>query len=128
MISKVKEMLTRLAIENPGIQGKFKMSAGVVYRKQLIATGVNSYKTHPLMLQYGENEHKIHLHAEVDAIKNALRLITQEQLTQCSLYVVRVKRPTQQSKEWTYALAKPCLGCQRMITEFGIKEVLWTEG
>ena len=124
MIPKIKGMLTRLAIENPGVKGRFKMSAGVVYKKQLIATGVNSYKTHPLMARYGENEHKIFLHAEVDAIKNALRLITQEQLSQSILYVIRVKRGT---CGWEYALSKPCLGCQRMIAEFNIKETLWTE-
>ena len=85
-------MLTRLAIETEGVRGRIKLSAGVVYRKHLIATGVNSYKSHPMMLQWGKNSDSIFLHAEVDAIKNALRVITQEQLAKCDLYVVRVKK------------------------------------
>ena len=32
MNEKIVEMLTRLAIENPGVQGRFKLAAGIVYR------------------------------------------------------------------------------------------------
>jgi deoxycytidylate deaminase len=129
MNDKIREMLTRLAIENPGVQGRFKMSAGIVYRKHLIATGVNQYKTHPIMMpENGYREGQIFLHAEIDAIKNALKLITQEQLAKCDLYVLRVKRPdVPWSKDWVYGLAKPCRGCQRMIASFGIQNILYTE-
>lgn len=124
---RIFDMLERLAIENPGVQGRFKLAAGVVYKRDLIATGVNSYKTHPLMYNsvYRDGQH--HLHAEVDAIKNALRLITQEELARADLYVIRVKRPHIASKRWIKALAKPCPGCQAMIAGFGIRNVFWTE-
>jgi len=128
MNDKIKEMLTRLAIENPGVQGRFKMSAGIVYRKNLISTGVNQYKTHPIMMPTnGYREGQIFLHAEVDAIRNALKLITQEQLTKCDLYVIRVKRPNNNSKKWIHGLAKPCPGCTKVIAGFGLKNVLYTE-
>ena len=129
MHHKIKEMLTRLAINNPGVQGRFKIAAGIVYRKHLIATGMNSYKTHPLMMPTnGFKEGQVFLHAEVDAIKNALKLITTEQLTKCDMYVVRVKRPDiPWSKDWVYGLAKPCKGCQKMIASFGLQNVLYTE-
>lgn len=122
-------MLTMLAIENPGVQGRFKIAAGIVYRKHLIATGVNSYKTHPMMMpEKGYREGQIYLHAEPDAIKNALRLITQEQLSKCDMYIIRVKRPkTAWNKNWTYGIAKPCPGCMRTIKTFGIKNIYWTE-
>lgn len=127
MNERIKQMLTRLAIENPGVQGRFKLAAGIVYRKHLIATGINSYKTHPIMYQWGKNEDSIHLHAEIDAIKNALRLITQEQLTKCDMYIVRVKHPTPKSLHWTHGLAKPCCGCARAIANFNLKNVYWTD-
>ncbi len=127
MDPKIKQMLVRLAIENPGVQGRFKLAAGIVYRGHLIATGVNSYKTHPLMLGWGKNSDSIYLHAEIDAIKNALRLVTQAQLTKCDIYIVRVKRPDNGKNGWVEGLAKPCPGCRRAIESFGLKRVLWTE-
>lgn len=120
---KIEGMLRRLAIDNPN---KFKLAAGVVYKKHLVATGINSYKTHPLQAKYG-GEHKIHLHAEVDAIKNALRLLSVDDLRHCTLYVLRVKRPSIGSSGWVYANAKPCQGCARCIADFNLKAVHWTE-
>ena len=126
MNPNITEMLTRLAIENPGVQGRFKMAAGIIYKKHLIATGVNSYKTHPMMIPEYYRDGQIYLHAEIDAIRNALKLITQDQLTKCQLYVVRVKRPNGKSRNWIHGLAKPCPGCQRVVANFGIETVFWT--
>ena len=127
MNTKIVSMLTRLAIDNPGIRNQqFKFGAGVVLKNNLISTGVNSYKTHPLMAQWGQNEDSICLHAEIDAIKNALRLITPSQLTKCDMYIVRVKRPSPNSKNWVHGLAKPCKGCRRAIVSFGLKNVYYT--
>jgi len=127
--SRIRDMLTRLAIETPGVDnGRVRMAAGIVYKKHLIATGVNSYKTHPIMIEEnGYRPGQIFLHAEVDAIRNALRLITQDQLTKCELHVVRVKRPRAGSNQWIQGLAKPCPGCQRTIANFGIEKVFWTK-
>lgn len=124
---KIIQMLTRLAVNNPGVQGRFKMSAGIVYRKHLVATGMNSYKTHPLMNEWGKNEDSIHLHAEIDAIKNALRLIDQNQLSKCDLYIVRVKRKSSKDRAFVHGLAKPCPGCRRAIANFNLRNVFYTE-
>ena len=75
----------------------------------------------------GYRPDQIYLHAEVDAIRNALRLITQAQLSKCDLYVVRVKRPNERSRNWIHGLAKPCPGCQKIIKTFEIQRVFWTE-
>lgn len=127
MTQRIVDMLTRLAIENPGVQGRFKMAAGIVYRKHLIATGVNSYKTHPLMNEWGKNEDSIFLHAEIDAIKNALRLIDTQQLSKCDMYIVRVKRKSPSNRAFVHGLAKPCSGCKRAIANFNLRNVFWTE-
>ncbi len=122
---KIVEMLTRLAIENPGTRTRYKMAAGIVHKRHLISTGVNSYKTHPLMQSPGYHREQIYMHAEVDAIRNALRLINQEQLTKSSIYIVRVKKAGV-SNGYQYGLAKPCKGCARMIASFGIERVWWS--
>lgn len=122
---RVVDMLERLAIEAPGVQGRFKLAAGVVYKKRLVATGVNSYKTHPWMCERnGYREGQIFLHAEVDAIKNALRLITQEDLMKCDLYIMRVKLTP--DFKWVHGLAKPCEGCQMTIASFGIRNIIYS--
>lgn len=125
----ITRMLTRLAIDSGGYQHtrKVPMAAGITYRKHLIATGVNQMKTHPLMMGAGYRKDQLFMHAEVDAIRNALRLITPTQLAQCELHVVRVKRPYSGSKQWVHGLAKPCPGCTRTIASFGIERVKWTD-
>jgi deoxycytidylate deaminase len=123
---KVVGMLARLAIENPGTRSRYKMAAGIVYRRHLIATGVNSYKTHPLMQSPGYLREQIYMHAEVDAIRNALRLVSQDQLSKGSIYIVRVKQ-NREKNGYTFGMAKPCRGCTRMIASFGISSVWWSE-
>ena len=125
--NRMFEYLRKLAIANEGVQGRFKLASAVVYKKYVIATGINSYKTHPLMNGEGYRDGQVFLHAEMDAIKNALKLIDTEQLTKCDLYVVRVKRPYNYSKDWIYGLAKPCPGCTKAIASFGIKNVYYSE-
>ena len=79
------------------------------------------------MMGKGYRKDQLFMHAEVDAIRNALRLITPAQLAHCELHIVRVKRPHSGSKNWVHGLAKPCAGCARMIASFGIETVSWTE-
>lgn len=124
---KIRQHLTQLAIESGGYGQRVPMAAGIVYKRHLIATGVNQPKTHPLMLTDGYREDQRYRHAEVDAIRNALRLISKEQLKQCELHIVRVKRPHIASKTWVHGLAKPCKGCANVIENYGINKVYWTE-
>ena len=123
---RIVEMLTRLAIENPGTRTRYKMAAGIVYRRHLVATGVNSYKTHPLMASPGYHSEQIYMHAEVDAIRNALRIISQDQLAKSSIYIARVKQ-RREGSDYVLGLAKPCQGCARMIASFGIESVWWSQ-
>lgn len=124
--AKIVEMLARLAIENPGTRTRYKMAAGIVYRRHLVATGVNSYKTHPLMASPGYHREQIYMHAEVDAIRNALRLVSQDQLAKAAIYIVRVKQNREEGG-YTFGLARPCRGCTRMIASFGIDSAWWSE-
>lgn len=126
MNPRIKQKLVDIAVNNPGVRNRMKMAAGIVYKNRLIATGINSYKTHPMMLQSGYRTGQIFLHAETDAIKNALKKINTSQLEKCELYVVRVKHPNKYSKEYVTAMAKPCSGCEKTIATFGIHQVFYT--
>jgi tRNA(Arg) A34 adenosine deaminase TadA len=95
-----------------------------VYRNKIISYGFNSIKTHPLQKQFGSTKQSIHLHAEIDAIKNALKKISINQLQKSDLYIARSKCI---SGKVVKAIAKPCIGCQRAITNFNINNVFYTQ-
>jgi tRNA(Arg) A34 adenosine deaminase TadA len=103
-----------------------KLASAIVIRNKIISIGINRKKTDPLQAKYGKNDQAIYLHAELHAIKNALREISVEELKGCTLYVVRVKRPNPNSKKYVFGMAKPCCGCHKAIVEFGIKSIVYT--
>jgi tRNA(Arg) A34 adenosine deaminase TadA len=123
--NRIVNTLRQAAVDND-INMRHKLAAGIVYKKSLIAVGLNSFKTHPLMLLYGKNDQSVFLHAEIDVIKNALKVITLEELEQCDLYVYRVKREGQYSSRWINGLSRPCAGCMRAIEAFGVRGVFYT--
>jgi tRNA(Arg) A34 adenosine deaminase TadA len=124
MNKRFKQTLTDLAIANIGTRNRIKLAAGVVFKNRLVAVGVNSYKSHPLMSKFGKNPEAIYLHAEVDAIKNALRVLSLQELEKSDILVVRVKRD---GHDYKTCLAKPCEGCARAIEAFNLRNLYYTE-
>ena len=115
--------LAKVAAANPSHE---KFAAAVVYRNRIISVGMNSMKSHPLQAKYSKNEHAIFLHAEVAAIKNALREMDVDDLSKCELYIARVKKEKPFTKKFVWGLSKPCAGCERAIAEFGLKRTIYT--
>ena len=138
MIPRIKDTLLRMAYDNPGTRGKFKLAAGVVWKGRLVASGVNSYKTHPIMCNGVYRDAQMCLHAEAAALVRASKCMLPAAFEQSVLYVVRVCRSKgetdRQGPKWltelgyTEALAKPCKGCMALIESYGIKQVEWTDG
>jgi tRNA(Arg) A34 adenosine deaminase TadA len=116
--------LAKVAAANPTNSEKF--AAAVVYRNRIISIGMNSMKSHPMAAKYGKNEHAIFLHAEVSAIKNALREIDVDDFSKCDIYIARVKKEKPFTKKYVWGLSKPCPGCERAIAEFGFKRTIYT--
>ena len=116
--------LSKVAAANPG--QREKLAAAVVCRNKIISIGINSMKSHPMAAKYGKNEHAVFLHAEVAAIKNALREIDVDDFSKCDIYITRVKKEAPFTKKFVWGLAKPCAGCERAIAEFGLKRVIYT--
>ena len=116
--------LAKVAAANPNDREKF--AAAVVYRNRIISIGMNSMKSHPMAAKYGKNEHAIFLHAEVAAIKNALREINVDDFSKCDIYITRVKKEKPFSNKFIWGLSKPCRGCERAIAEFGLKRTIYT--
>jgi tRNA(Arg) A34 adenosine deaminase TadA len=115
------DVAIKVAEANP-IQNLPPMSALLVdTRGKVVAVGMNRRKSHPLQKSYAPNPKAILLHAEIDAIKRALRTHTREEIATMTMYIARV------GKKGLPAKAKPCIGCARALEDFGIKQVHWTE-
>lgn len=102
------------------------ISAAIVRKGRVISYGNNYMKTHPFQVKYSRNPESIFLHAEVNAIKNALRCIEVDDLLDCTLYICRQKYSASDKKSMIDGMAKPCDGCMKAIVEFGIKKVVYT--
>jgi tRNA(Arg) A34 adenosine deaminase TadA len=103
----------------------FRLSSAVVDGNRIIASGQNRKKSHPFQAKYASNPDAIYLHAEIEAIKNALRCISVDELEGKDLYVCRLKK-TGEGGSYEHGLARPCEGCRRAIATFGIRNVYYT--
>lgn len=101
------------------IEGLPKMAAFIFTADGRIIAGQNKRKTHPLQAQWGNNAQAIFLHAEIDALVQAIRYGID--LHDATCYVARV------NKRGHAALAKPCAGCMGALIHFGISDIRWTE-
>lgn len=100
-----------------------RVGAILTYKNTIVSFGSNSYKSHPLQKKYGKNANSIYLHAEIDAIRNALRVF--DDLSRCKLWICRAKRSSQFGP-MVRAMSRPCSGCQKALEAFGLKQVVYT--
>ncbi len=112
-------------IDHSGSRRLPRIAAAVVYRKEIVGYGVCCRRSDPLQKKFGRTPDAIYLHAEISAIKNAIkRERSVDFLRSSTLYVARAKII---GGEFVSGLAKPCAGCQRAISAFNIPKVIWTE-
>lgn len=121
---KFLDILTKAAVDIPDPVRNYRLTSAIVYKNSIISFGANSYKTDPFQARWSKNDHAIHLHAEVNAIKNAIKRGGVDILKKSTLYIARVRSINGTGYE--KAMAKPCIGCRRCIAEFGIKNVVYT--
>lgn len=99
----------------------------VIYRGKIVGNGYNKYCV--------ENINKVNrwsVHAEVDAINDALRKISKENLKKSILVVVRKIKNYEINKELSskvsqpIGLSAPCKCCTNYIKKFGIKTCFYS--
>lgn len=112
--------LTQFMKESGHYQNLPAMGAAIVYKGDIVGLGYNNLKSHPFALKFSKHPEAIFLHAEIAAIHNAMKILTNEELSKCDLYILRYK------SNRTLGLAKPCEGCMKAIVQFGIKKVFYT--
>jgi tRNA(Arg) A34 adenosine deaminase TadA len=122
---QINEILFKLAQDMTPVANA-RIAAAIVLKGRIVSFGFNTYKTHPLAKLYSKNAFSVSLHAELMAIKNALKVVTPLDLERCSLYVVRVKYTDKTKTQETTGLAKPCSGCAKAILAFNLREVIYS--
>jgi len=95
---------------------RVRIVAAVVVKGKIVSIGRNQNKTHPVAARYSKHKEAIFLHAEVDAINKAARLL--KNFDKAELHVLRIKA------NGDFGGSKPCSGCQKCINHFGIRKVL----
>jgi deoxycytidylate deaminase len=123
---RILNFLTKAAEATDHIGIRAKLAAAIVIKNEIISIGFNRRKSHPFQAQYQTNDKQIYLHAETDAINRALKYISKEDLKKATLYVARVKYRDNKSKRAIWAESKPCIGCQKAISSYGIRSVVHT--
>lgn len=116
-------VVEKLAISTEGVRN-VRMSACVVYKNKIASFGVNKFKSHPFQLRFSKMNDCIYIHAETDAIKNAIKVLDVGELRKSTLYICRIKKI---SGVDVWGLAKPCVGCKRAIAVFEIKNVYYSD-
>ena len=125
LISQRLSDLCKIAEEAPPVY-RTQIAASIYIKNRFISIGNNSYKTHPFQARFGKCRECVYLHAEVDAIKNALKVVNVDDLKNADLYVARVKWQNSKKRNKIRGLACPCEGCQRALATFGIEQVFFT--
>ncbi len=123
---RIMDFLRRQAIDVEPVKSS-RMAAAIVYKNNIISIGHNSRRTHPFQAKYGKNPLAICMHAEINAIKNALNHLEVTDFKKTTIMIYRVKKQNGLRKAaWVDGMAKPCEGCARAIMEFGIKKIVYS--
>jgi tRNA(Arg) A34 adenosine deaminase TadA len=123
-----RNILNKLVDEAAKEPSGWRCVASLYQRNNPIAFGACSLKSHPLQKRFAKNAHAIFLHAEIDAIRQALKKSSVESLQDMTLYVARAKynKARNVGGKIVWGLAKPCSGCMRAIETFNIQRVVYT--
>ena len=87
----------------------------IVHKNKIISTGVNT------KVLVGPCNFSIH--AEVDAIKKAKKVLTKSEFKTCKLFVVRIGKDSMNNP---LKYSKPCPSCMKSILDIGIKKIFYT--
>lgn len=126
MISKSDERYFLRARNIATLSDYYRTHVGciAVYQGNIIATGYNSEKTHPMQRYYNkyrnlDNKYPIpKLHAEINCINNIRHLDIN--FSKVKLYIYRIlnNKPC--------GMSRPCPSCMAAIKDIGIRNIYYT--
>jgi len=103
---------------------KFHTGCVIVYKNDIISSGFNSNKTHPLQKEYNKARYDVdntphYMHAEIHALTS---LLNDKDIDWKRVHVY-VYRPLKNS---SCGLARPCSSCMKLIRHLGIRNIHYT--
>ncbi len=121
-------LLNRLAEEAILVKpvAQARIASFVVYQNEIISLGTNRFKSDPFQAKFAKNQDSIYLHAEIDALKGAMKVLTLRELERSYLYVCRVKYTDHFKTTFKFGNVSPCQGCQKAIRKYSIRQVIFT--
>ncbi len=118
--------LLKKCILNHEYDDNYRLAAAIIHGKRRFI-GYNKKKSHPLAARFQKHPEAIELHAELDAIREALRYLEVADLASSILYVGRLKFTGPNKQEMVWGLALPCKeGCMKAIEAFDIPRVVYS--
>ncbi len=94
---------------------RHKHGAVVVKSGRVLGTGFNKQRNHPHVIPNGKHREQCGRHAEFVALKEA-----GTNTRNATIFIARINRKGDD------LLSKPCINCQKLIEESGIKNVIFT--
>jgi hypothetical protein len=119
---EVEKILSEVITQQcDGLNLKYHISAALVKRKVVMATGAAVMRTHPLQFRYATTPHHIWLHAETHCILNYYRSerIRYGSFDDFDLYIMRKTKNGDYGRSWC------CDGCLSMCCELHIKNIVY---
>lgn len=102
---------------------KVHVGCVAVYQGQVIGTGNNRDKTHPIQKFYNKYRNESvgllpKLHAEIDCLNQIKHMNIN--FSKVKLYIYRIR------KDQPFGMARPCLSCMAAIKDLGIRNIYYT--
>lgn len=106
---------------------RIKIAAVVVYKKDILSVGYNSYKTNPLMKELDKERYDVEetyhchchsLHAEVSALLKIRNMSID--FKKVVVYTYR------ESSDGKMRMSRPCKSCYRYIIDLGIRRICYS--
>lgn len=108
---------------------KIKMGCVVMYKNKVISTGYNNSKSHPMQKYYNQfrshngrvfnpEKHDNTIHAECMALRSVIRGFKGD-FSKLGIFVYSEK------KNGSTRLSKPCRACQKLLSDYGIKNMYY---
>ena len=100
-----------------GKHNNVRIGAILINKKQVIASGINSYDTHTAMTRF----HRFPFtHAEA---RSVIRVgVYQNSCKDMTIFVARIK------KDNSLGMSRPCSGCMQLLRYVGVKRIIYTTG
>ena len=97
--------------------GRNKHFSFILIRNKILSIGYNlGFKTNPMAKRYGHRFNSIH--SELASIKNFP--YPPSVLSKCKIVNIRIM------KDGTLGMAKPCIYCSKLLADFDLNEIWYT--